>query len=122
MGDLVPYFDPQLEVPADKIPDALVSPSRNYVTVVANMHWELGGDSGITKYSFAAGSLKFEADFAGDIRLKLSNTVLLCLRGAQFIWRPSSKPPKLPFKLVFPDGVMLKVGEEIIDTFQGQRV
>lgn len=121
MADLVPYFDPTLEVPVDKIPDALASASRSYVTAIAKMHWMFNETSGVTKYSFAAkNKLQFEVDLAGDIRLRLSDTVFLCLKGAQLIPRPTLKSPKLPFKLAFPDGVMLKVGERVIDTFQGE--
>ena len=121
MGDLVPYFDSRLEVPVDKIPNTLASTSRNYVTAIVKMHWMFNETSGITKYSFAAGNnLQFEVDFTGDIRLRLLDTVLLCLKGAQLIPRATLKPPKLPFKLAFPDGAMLKVGERIIDTFQGE--
>ncbi|QRV86719.1 telomeric single stranded DNA-binding POT1/CDC13 protein [Ceratobasidium sp. AG-Ba] len=114
---LTPYFDPKLEIAAHKIPVLNLTDCRHHVSAAANMSWPFNPVENTTKYSFAATSgMQFDVDFTGDIRLKLNDRILICLKGARVISRASGKN-KLPFKLEFPDGFMAYVDDRVIDTF-----
>ncbi|KAG8738732.1 hypothetical protein FRC10_006567 [Ceratobasidium sp. 414] len=122
LGD-VPYFDPKLEVKADEIPRLNLANSRHYVTAVVNMSWPFRPGENITKYSFTAQGkqtpFRFDADFAGDVELKLNDRVLICLKGVQVSARPIGRY-KLPFKLEFLGGFIIQVNGQTIDTFPGE--
>ncbi|KAG9123076.1 hypothetical protein FRC07_000264 [Ceratobasidium sp. 392] len=117
----IPYFDPRLEVEAHKIPELDLTDSRRHVAVVVNMSWPLRSEGDITKYSVIAKTrqtaLQFDVDFSGNVELKLNSHVLICLRGAQISLRPPSGRHRIPFKLEFMDGFMIKLADRILDTF-----
>ncbi|KAG9102972.1 hypothetical protein FRC06_000621 [Ceratobasidium sp. 370] len=112
----VPYFDPTLEVKVDEIPKLNLANSRHYVTTVVKMNWPFLPSKNITKYSFVAQGNPLDVDFAGNVKLKLNDHVLICLRGAQVSPRPTGRL-NLPFKLEFLDAFIIQVNGRIIDTF-----
>lgn len=113
-----PLFDVTLEISTDKLGGSIGALSANYLSVTPTMNWPFNSSTNISKYSFVTpDKLQFEVDFSGNIRLTLLQPVLLGLKGAEIIPRPTLKRPKLPFKLSFPKGVVLKAGERVIDTF-----
>jgi hypothetical protein len=116
-----PLFDWTLEVAADKLEDHTSAYSRKHVSATPKMCWPFNSATNVSKYSFfTEDGLQFEVDFSGNITLDFDQLVLLCLKGVKIIPRPTLKHPKLPFKLAFPEGVILKVGERIMDTFPGK--
>lgn len=119
--DDAPLFDATLEITTDKLDGPTSALSANHLSVTPKMNWPFNITTNISKYSFVTtDGLQFEVDFSGNIALKLLQPVLLGLKGAEIIPRPTLKRPKLPFKLSFPKGVVLKVDERVIDTFPGK--
>ncbi|KDN49319.1 hypothetical protein RSAG8_02021, partial [Rhizoctonia solani AG-8 WAC10335] len=114
-----PLFDPALEVAADEIEKLATDLlSRSHISVTPIMCWESTPTNPITKYAFRTDDkLELEIHFNKDPRLVHLQRVLVCLKGAGIERRPTLKHPKLPFKLVFPEGVVLQVGGQIKDTF-----
>ncbi|KAG8734453.1 hypothetical protein FRC11_009982 [Ceratobasidium sp. 423] len=114
-----PLFDPSLEVAADKIEeladDAL---PRSHISVIPVMCWKPTTTNPLFKYSFLTDDrLRLEIHFNNAPHLVLGQRVLICLKGVDVEPRPTLKRPKLPFKLVFPQGVVLQVDGQIGDTF-----
>ncbi|CAE6488044.1 unnamed protein product [Rhizoctonia solani] len=114
-----PLFDPTLEVAADKIEEFATDVlSRSHISVIPIMCWQPSNSNPNTKYAVRTDSkLEFEIHFNNAPELVLWQRVLICLKGTKIEPRPTLKHPKLPFKLVFPDGVVLQVDGQIQDTF-----
>ncbi|CAE6431928.1 unnamed protein product [Rhizoctonia solani] len=73
---------------------------------------------GPAAYSFVTGGqFQLEIHFSKVPQLDLQRHVLICLKGVNIEPRPTLKHPKLPFKLVFPKGVILQLDGQIRDTF-----
>ncbi|KAJ1310460.1 hypothetical protein OPQ81_007193 [Rhizoctonia solani] len=118
MGD-PPLFDPTLEVAADRIQElATDGLSRNHISVTPVMCWQPTAVNPLSKYSFLTDDhFQLEIHFGNVAQLDLGQRVLICLKGVVIESRPTLKLPKLPFKLVFSDGVVLQSGGQIRDTF-----
>ncbi|CAE6459348.1 unnamed protein product [Rhizoctonia solani] len=114
----VPLFDPALEVAADKIEELTADVrSRSHISVTLMMHWGSTATNSLYKYTFLTDDrLHLDIHFNDALRLELCQHVLICLKGVEIEPRPL-KRPKLPFKLVFSEGVVLQVGGRITDTF-----
>ncbi|KAH7340203.1 hypothetical protein B0J17DRAFT_309774 [Rhizoctonia solani] len=114
-----PLFDPTLEVAASKIEELAADVlSRSHISMTLVMRWEPSATNPLFKCAFTNDdNLQLEVHIKNAPRLELRQRVLICLKGVVIEPRPTLKRPKLPFKLVFSEGVMLQVDGRITDTF-----
>ncbi|CEL52469.1 C, briggsae CBR-GCY-28 protein [Rhizoctonia solani AG-1 IB] len=118
-ADEVPLFDPTLEVAADRIEQLSTDTlSRRHISGLTKMCWAPTSTNPYFRYSFVTGGqFQLEIHFSKVPQLDLQRHVLICLKGVNIEPRPTLKHPKLPFKLVFPKGVILQLDGQIRDTF-----
>ncbi|CAE6366825.1 unnamed protein product [Rhizoctonia solani] len=117
--DNAPLFDPTLEVTADKIKELATDVlSRSHIAATTAMCWQPNTTNPLTKYAFHTDNkLELDIHFNNAPKLALRQHVLICLKGMVVEPRPTLKHPKLPFKLVFPEGVIMQVDGQVRDTF-----
>ncbi|KAF8758391.1 ssDNA-binding domain of telomere protection protein, partial [Rhizoctonia solani] len=118
----VPLFDPTLKIAVDHIEALSIDTlSRRHISGMPVMYWEPTATNTLHRYAFVSDDqLQLELHFSNPPHLVHRKPVLICLKGASIELRPTLKHPKVPFKLIFSEGVILQFNGQIRDTFPAE--